>query len=93
MVGPDPWISRGSLVATTVIALSCLAAMVVEDFQGRTPSQFILIIGTAAVTQLGNIIAALYPSNGRSAQHDTTPSGNGDSPPDGLVVAKKGAVP
>jgi hypothetical protein len=90
MAGPDPWISRGSLVATTIIALACIGVFLWEDLEGRTPSQFLLIVGTAAVTQLGNIIAALYPAQGRrdSGRRHEAVSPNGQ-PETGQIATKE----
>jgi hypothetical protein len=81
MDGPDRWVSRGSLVATAFIALVCVAAVVWEDGTGRPPSQLLLILGTAAITQLGNIIAALYPTR----RNGNGPSDGGNGAPSSPV--------
>ena len=69
----DPWIPRLAVVFAGVVAVGTGVSCAVLSANGHEPPQVLVVIATASVTQLGNLIAALYPRQGEQRQH----GGNG----------------
>ncbi len=94
MAPDDLWRDRLTLVVAGFIAIACVGASLVQDYLGHPANAYVITAGTVSLTVLaGYGKAGFSTGRGRRPLDHPTPTRNGDSPSDGVVVAKKGAVP